>query len=95
VTGLSDDRRTPTPPADIPRQAELKRLLQRAGVGHVIGITAPAGGQHEWVLYLNGGGDNVEARAALARIPGVADVRRSRLTGSIVTFTLDREAFQP
>jgi hypothetical protein len=71
--------------ADIALQSALVERLRRSGISNVIGIT------DLWAAYLQGGGDNAEARAVLAATPGVSDVRRSRPTGSIVTFRFDRE----
>lgn len=77
--------------ADIAQQGALAARLRRSGIGNVIGVTGP-GIDDLWALYLQGGGDNTEARAVLAATPGVSDVRRSRQTGSIVTFRFDRAA---
>jgi hypothetical protein len=87
---------SPVPsPGDIALQRVLGERLRRAGIANVIGVHAPSGPRDEWLLSLHGGGANAEARAALAAMPGVSDVRRSRTTGSLVTFALDPERVEP
>jgi hypothetical protein len=81
--------------ADISLQRVLGDRLRRAGISNALGVSAPSGPRTEWSLALHGGGENSEARAALAAILGVSDVRRSRTTGSLVTFSLDRERVEP
>jgi hypothetical protein len=81
--------------ADIALQRVLGERLRQAGIANVIGISAPSKACGPWSLALLGGGANVEAVAVLAAMAGVSNVRRSRTTGSLVLFALDRERVEP
>jgi hypothetical protein len=77
--------------ADIELRGALVERPRQSGVMNVIGITGPDL-DSRFALFLQSGGDNTEARAVLAATPGIADVRRSRQTGSMVTFKCDRRS---
>lgn len=74
---------------DVDLQRELRERLINAGVDNVIGVVAPLFFDSSWTLYLENTDRMVEARAALAAIPGVADISQTG-RAAVVTFTFDR-----
>lgn len=77
--------------ADIALRAALTERLQRNGIRHVIGVVGPDS-EGRFALFLEGGGKNTEAYKLLVATPLVEDVTRSKQTGSIMTFRVNRSS---
>lgn len=78
----------PIAPEDAAMKARILDRLDKARIDNVLAVFTPTE-RAGWALILQAGGRNPAARGALAKVPGVTNVRCSEQSGSIVLFDVE------